>query len=54
MVVLVIVPSGIGKSSAVRFAKTIIPGCLFACLDGFARDRGRLWAEIQGNRKQAK
>ncbi len=41
MVVLVIGPSGIGKSSALKFAEVAIQSCVFASLDDLARDRGR-------------
>jgi shikimate kinase len=41
MVVLVIGPSGVGKSSALKVAEAAVSNCVFASLDRLARDRGR-------------
>jgi hypothetical protein len=39
--VLVIGPSGVGKSSSLKIAEAAVPGCVFTSLDDLARDRGR-------------
>jgi shikimate kinase len=41
MPLLVIGPSGVGKSSALQFVARSVDECRFRCLDGLARDLGR-------------
>jgi hypothetical protein len=41
MALLVIGPSGVGKSSALDFAAQSLKECRFVCLDALARDLGR-------------
>jgi shikimate kinase len=44
--VLVIGPSGVGKSAALRFAETSVSDCHFSSLDDLAQDRGRALKKI--------
>jgi hypothetical protein len=49
MAVLVIGPSGVGKSSALGYAARSLGMCRFASLDHLARDQGREHGVIGGS-----
>ena len=47
--ILIFGPSGIGKSTAMRYARRVLPDVAFVPLDGLARDLGREREIISGN-----